>query len=164
MTLITRRPRMARLVFGALAAVGLAAGAVAVAPAAPASATTYANCPSGRLCLFFNSDYQGARSDIEFTDASLSNELFNDGVAGKNGWKVQVSNNAASVWNRTGKMAKVCDTATTCAGPSGWAKGYWLAAGERRNLSTIGLKNKVSAVALLTDSYAYSHQHNNNPY
>lgn len=56
------------------------------------------------MCFYFNSDFQGARADYAYSDAGLGNELFTDGRAGRNRWGVQVSNNAASVINNTGKQ------------------------------------------------------------
>lgn len=83
-------------------------GSEPAAPA-PASASTSATCPSGHLCLYFNSDQQGARADLKQTDAAFNNELFDDGTAGRNGWTVQLGNKAASVWNRTGRYVHLYD-------------------------------------------------------
>lgn len=74
---------------------------VATAPVANA-AGTQDYCPADRVCLWFNSNYGGARADFQVSDANLSNELFNDGPAGASGWLVQVEDNAASFHNRSG--------------------------------------------------------------
>ena len=77
-----------------------ASAVLAGAPAANASGTGTA-CPSARVCFYFNSDFQGARADYANSDATMGNELFTDGPAGRNGWGVQVNNNAASLINNT---------------------------------------------------------------
>ncbi|WP_320671643.1 peptidase inhibitor family I36 protein [Patulibacter defluvii] len=101
-------------------------------------------CPSGRFCLWFNSGYAGARADFEITDGNLANELFNDGPAGRNGWLVQVEDNAASAYNRTSGAVFVyarrnCDEAGDYD---------WLSPNQKLNLDQLrfNLKNRVSSV------------------
>ncbi|MFJ3489757.1 peptidase inhibitor family I36 protein [Leifsonia aquatica] len=111
----------------------------------PASAASSATCPAGDLCLYFNSDFGGARADLRHTDAALNNELFDDGTPGANGWKVKVGNNAASVWNRTGSWVNLYDS-QDCSGPAAQ-----LGPGEKENLTRwanagLDLKNKVSSI------------------
>ncbi|WP_320668690.1 peptidase inhibitor family I36 protein [Patulibacter defluvii] len=112
-------------------------------PPRPRSAAL-GECPSGKLCLWFNSNYAGARSDLQITDGSLANELFNDGPAGRNGWLVQVEDNAASVANRTGGYVELYGR-RNCQLGDGFGD---LQAGEEDNLADLGLKNKVSSVRI----------------
>lgn len=116
---------------------GLAVAAGLAASAAPASAA-YAECPANRFCLWFNSDFQGARADLADSDGNLADELFNDGPSGRNGWNVQVENNAASVANRTGQGAYVYD-GRNCTGAEAFVAGN-----SGRTLGA--LKNRVSSV------------------
>lgn len=125
---------------GALIAL-TAASLLASAPAASASGSGTA-CPTNRLCFYFNSDFGGARADFANSDAGLGNELFTDGPTGRNGWGVQVNNNAASVINHTGEYVVVYDA----AGCQGW--GSYVYPGERLNLSVLGLKNQVSSIQI----------------
>jgi hypothetical protein len=127
---------------GAVLALG-ARAFLAGAPAANASGTGTA-CPSERVCFYFNSDFQGARADYAYSDAGLGNELFTDGPAGRNGWGVQVNNNAASVINNTGKhLYWYKDANCDYRGGSGV-----LPPGSRVNLSTINAKNDISSIFL----------------
>ncbi|MEV4705397.1 peptidase inhibitor family I36 protein [Actinoplanes sp. NPDC049316] len=82
---------------------------VTVAPGAASAADRDGDCDSGEFCYYYNSNQAGSVSD--FTD-SLDDygatqpscyEFKGDG-AGKG---VCVKNNAASVWNRTGKTVRV---------------------------------------------------------
>lgn len=116
-----------------------AACLTAAATAVPASAALN-ECSTGNFCLWFNSDYQGARFDMRKTDGSLADELFNDGPAGRNGWKVQVEDNSASAANRTGQNVALYDM----RGCQGGAR--ILFDREEVNLAKFLLKNKVSSV------------------
>jgi hypothetical protein len=127
---MSKRPVLTALA-GLAATVGLAASA------APASAA-YSECPVNRFCLWFNSDFQGARADLADSDGNLADELFNDGPAGRNGWNVQVENNAASVANRTGQGAYIYD-GRGCTGAEAFVSGN-----SGRTLGA--LKNRVSSV------------------
>lgn len=118
---------------------GLAAAAGLAASAAPASAAA-GDCPANRFCLWFNSDFAGARSDLAIPDGSLANELFNDGPSGRNGWMVQVENNAASVYNNTSQGAYIYD-GRHCSGEEAFVAGH-----SGRTLG--GLKNRVSSVMI----------------
>jgi hypothetical protein len=125
------------------AMLALAAGSLlAGVPAANASGTGTV-CPTNRLCLYFNSDFGGARADFAYSDAGLGNELFTDGPVGANGWGVQVNNNAASVINHTGDWIVLYED-SDCRTLDGGAHRI-LGAGERVNLGT-ALKNKVSSI------------------
>lgn len=57
---------------------------LAGAPAASASGSG-TECPSGRVCFYFNSDFLGARADYAHSDAGMGNKLFTDGPAGRSG-------------------------------------------------------------------------------
>lgn len=129
---------------GAVAALLLAGGVVA-SQSASASGTG-STCPSGRLCLYFNSDLGGARADLAKTDGALNNELFSDGPVGANGWNVVVGNNAASVWNRTGVNDVILFDQQNCTASSSSGGLMYLAAGESANLERANLKNKVSSL------------------
>lgn len=120
-------------------ALGLGLSLTGTAPTAIASGTQD-YCPADRLCLWFNSGYGGARADFRVSDANLSNELFNDGPVGANGWLVQVEDNSASFHNRSGNTVwffayRNCDIdgANRIVG-----------AGEQGNFGT-ALQNRVSS-------------------
>ncbi|WP_035753764.1 peptidase inhibitor family I36 protein [Arthrobacter nitrophenolicus] len=128
------------------AVLALGAGAfLAGAPAANASGSGTA-CPSGRVCFHFNSDFQGARADYAYSDAGMSNELFTDGPAGRNGWGVQVNNNAASVINNSGHTLYLYTEANCNA----WSMvgGGGLFPGTRYNLSAFNAKNDISSIQI----------------
>ncbi|MDR6437824.1 hypothetical protein J2790_002973 [Paenarthrobacter nicotinovorans] len=121
---------------GTVSLLGLAAGAfLAGAPAAQAGST----CPYERLRLYFNSNYEGARADTQYSDGWLGDELFNNGPAGANGWNVQVNNNAASIINNTSETVWVYDDSHCGGNPLS------IGPGGRWNLEALGLKNKVSS-------------------
>jgi hypothetical protein len=122
---------------------GLGLSLAGAVPTATASGTQD-YCPADRVCLWFNSDYAGARADLRVSDANLSNELFNDGPVGANGWLVQVENNSASIRNRSGNGIYIYDL-RNCDGNNG-AYGY-LAAGGAGNFTT-ALKNRVSSIVI----------------
>lgn len=132
-----RKSAIAARVGAGAFAVGLM---MAAAPSANASGTQD-YCPVDRVCLWFNSNYGGARADFRVSDANLSNELFTDGPHGANGWGVQVEDNAASYHNRSGFKIRFynfrnCDTGggSREVGPGG-----------KDNYGDL-LKNKVSSI------------------
>lgn len=132
--------KLASKIASAGALLGLAATSLlAGAPAANASGTGNA-CPANRVCLYFNSNFEGARADFAYSDASLSNELFTDGPAGANGWGVQVNNNAASLINNTPSGANIYD------GPNCTGEAWATYGGERVNLASMGMKNRVTSI------------------
>ena len=102
---------MSRATAGLGAVLAVAGSLFAGVPAASAAGTGTA-CPTDRFCLYFNSDFGGARADYAQSDAGLGNELFTDGPQGRSGWGVQVNNNAASAINHTERMLR-CTTTTT---------------------------------------------------
>ncbi|MFJ6376313.1 peptidase inhibitor family I36 protein [Pseudarthrobacter oxydans] len=129
---------------GAVLALG-ASAFLAGAPAANASGSGTA-CPSGRVCFYFNSDFQGARADYAYSDAGMGNELFTDGPAGRNGWGVQVNNNAASVINNSGHTLYLytepnCDVRSMVGGGG-------LFPGTRYNLAAFNAKNDISSIQI----------------
>lgn len=120
------------------AVLALGAGAFLTgAPAANASGSGTA-CPSGRVCFYFNSDFQGARADYANSDAGMGNELFTDGPAGRNGWGVQVNNNAASLINNTYGYITIYD--------SPGCVGYAWNINMLEGLSLGEMKNRVSSI------------------
>ena len=127
----------------AAAAAVLVLSATGLATSAPqaSAAGSGTECPTNRLCLYFNSNWQGARADFQYGDAGLENELFTDGPYGRNGWAVVVGNNAASVWNRTGKGVTLYD-GRDC----NWDT-KWVSLGPAKvNLSEFSLQNRVSSI------------------
>lgn len=126
----------------------LALGAVAFLAGAPAASASGSGteCPSGRVCFYFNSDFQGARADYVYSDAGMGNELFTDGPAGRSGWGVQVNNNAASVINNSGHTLYLYRDAN-CAYYSG-VGGGGLFPGTRYNLSIWNAKNDISSIQI----------------
>jgi hypothetical protein len=132
-----------RKVIVGIAAAGLALSSVASASPAGASGTQD-YCPVDRVCLWFNSNSAGARADFRLSDASLSDELFNDGPVGANGWLVQVEDNSASFHNRSGNVMwfyerRNCNTDGTVRR---------VVAGGRDNFGD-PLKNKVSSMFIV---------------
>lgn len=81
--------------------------------ASPAQAATARNgiCESGEFCYYYNSDNLGSISDHSATDLGdygtdpATCYVFR--TSGKNGYNQCIKNNAASVWNRTGKQVRV---------------------------------------------------------
>lgn len=139
-----------RFFFGTLAILGLLAGGAVAMPSA-AEAATSSTCPSGSLCLYFNSNFAGARADLRKTDAALNNELFNDGRSGANGWNVQVGNNSASVWNRTGRDVWLFN------GGSCFGDRYLrLAPGAKLNLDASGVRTIKNATSGPLSDSGYS--------
>ena len=81
--------------------------------AAPAQAATARNgvCESGEFCYYYNSNNAGSISDHPASD--LGNygtdpaSCYEFRTSGRNGYSQCIKNNAASVWNRTGKRVRV---------------------------------------------------------
>jgi hypothetical protein len=81
--------------------------------AAPAQAATARNgvCESGEFCYYYNSDNAGSISDHPASD--LGNygtdpaSCYEFRTSGRNGYGRCIKNDAASVWNRTGKRVRV---------------------------------------------------------
>ncbi|GAB2483756.1 SpoIID/LytB domain-containing protein [Jatrophihabitans fulvus] len=85
----------------------VAGAAVLAAPAAAASRDGH--CDSGEFCYFFNSDEQGSISDFvgSLDDYGATQPTCYEFKGAGNGKGLCVKNNAASVWNRTGKTVRV---------------------------------------------------------
>lgn len=139
MDAVAARPRPTRRIVAAVAAV-LLASAVGVLTPATAEASSSATCPSGYACFYYNSNYQGARADLYFSDSKLNNEYFNDGPRGASGWGRVVGNDSASLWNRTGSTLRVYDK-PGCTGPV-----LSIVPGAKVNLGPIGWKNRISSI------------------
>lgn len=138
------RTRHRRGLATAASVVALVSAGMAAGPSAQASGTGTA-CPSDRLCFYFNSDWGGARADYAYSDASLNDELFTDGPSGRNGWGVQVENNAASVKNRTGHQVMLYrDRYCNISGSDSYRL---IEPGANVNLGA-NLKNQVSSFAI----------------
>jgi peptidase inhibitor family I36/stage II sporulation SpoD-like protein len=102
---MTTRSRIASL----LASMALLAGGAAVL-AAPASAVGRdGNCDSGEFCYYFNSNEAGSVSDFtdSLDDYGATQPSCYEFKGPGNGQGVCIKNNAASVWNRTGKTVRV---------------------------------------------------------
>ncbi|KSU69987.1 hypothetical protein GA0061083_0014 [Pseudarthrobacter enclensis] len=127
---------------GAVLALG-ASAFLAGAPAGSASGSG-TTCPSGRVCFYFNSVFQGARADDAYTDAGMGNELFTDGPTVRNGWGVHINNNAASVMNNSGHILYLY-TEPNCDARS-MVGGGGLFPGTRYNLSAFNAKNDISSL------------------
>ena len=85
--------------------------AVAGATAAPAEAATARDgvCDSGEFCYYYNSDQVGSVSDFKdsIDDYGATQPTCYEFKGPGNGQGICVKNNAASVWNRTGKTVRV---------------------------------------------------------
>lgn len=133
-----------------IAALGAGAFAVSLMTAAAPSASasgTQDYCPADRVCLWFNSNYGGARADFRVSDANLSNELFTDGPVGANGWAVQVEDNAASFHNRSGHTM-IFYNFRHCDGIDGDYR--TVDPGGKSNFGD-NLKNKVSSIFIASE-------------
>ncbi|MFI0791845.1 SpoIID/LytB domain-containing protein [Micromonospora rubida] len=102
MTILRRVP-------GILAVLVVALAGVAVAPGVASAAGRDGACDSGEFCYYYNSNQAGSISD--FTDSlgdygTTQPSCYEFKGAGS-GQGVCVKNNAASVWNRTGKSVRV---------------------------------------------------------
>ncbi|MET8147911.1 SpoIID/LytB domain-containing protein [Actinoplanes sp. NPDC049668] len=100
---------MLRRIPAALAVLVAALIGVAVAPGAASAADRDGTCDSGEFCYYFNSDQAGSVSD--FTESqddygTTQPSCYEFKGAGE-GQGVCVKNNAASVWNRTGRTVRV---------------------------------------------------------
>jgi hypothetical protein len=94
---------------GILAAVLAAFVSIAVAPGAAYAADRDGDCDSGEFCYYYNSGQAGSISDFDdsIEDYGASQPSCYEFKGAGNGQGVCVKNNAASVWNRTGKTVRV---------------------------------------------------------
>jgi hypothetical protein len=128
-----------------LLAVLVSALAGVTAVAGPASAAGRdGSCDSGEFCYYFNSDEAGSVSDFttsldDYGTTQPSCYEFKGAGAGKG---VCVKNNAASVWNRTGKTVRVYFNSNFAGAHQDFA------AGAKGNLNAT-LKNNNASHELL---------------
>src|SRR5690242_12075663 len=132
-------------VLGVLAVVVSALAGATVVAAPAFAADRDGRCDSGEFCYYFNSDQAGSVSD--FTDSqddygTTQPSCYEFKGAGE-GQGVCVKNNAASVWNRTGKTVRVYFN-SNFAGTS-----QDFAAGTKGNLNAT-LKNNNASHELLS--------------
>jgi hypothetical protein len=93
-----------------VAASAIALAVVPLAAAAPANAAARDGvCNSGEFCYYYNSDEAGSVSDFtgSIADYGTTEPSCYDFKGPGNGKGLCVKNNAASVWNRTGKTVRV---------------------------------------------------------
>lgn len=116
------------------------AGALVAAPAAHAATARNGVCESGEFCLYYNSGQAGSVSDFatSISDYGATQPGCYDFKGAGAGKGLCVKNNAASVWNRTGKTVTVYYN----SGYAGHAQ--QLAAGAKSNLDAT-LKNNNAA-------------------
>lgn len=101
--------RMRRLATTAAAAVLVAVGLVAPGTAAQAAGTRDGVCDTGEFCYYYNSDHTGSVSDFDVSVGDYGTEQpscydFKGPGAGQGSC---IKNDAASVWNRSGKPVRV---------------------------------------------------------
>ncbi|CAN7542364.1 peptidase inhibitor family I36 protein [Terrabacter sp. LjRoot27] len=108
MTTTTRPARAAGAVLALLCSV-----VATLLTASPAQAATARNgvCESGEFCFYYNSGNVGSISDHAATDlgdyGTDPASCYTFRTSGRNGYGQCIKNNAASVWNRTGKAVRV---------------------------------------------------------
>ena len=120
--------------------------AIAVAAAAPASAAGRDGvCDSGEFCYYYNSNEAGSVSDFtdSLDDYGTTQPTCYDFKGAGSGKGVCVKNNAASVWNRTGKTVRVYFNSNFAGAHQDFA------AGAKGNLNAT-LKNNNASHELLS--------------
>lgn len=131
----------------------LAVAGTALAMAVPLVATTPAfaagrdgSCDTGEFCLYYNSDQAGSVSDFttSISDYGATQPSCYEFKGAGNGQGVCVKNNAASVWNRTGKTVRVYFN----SGYAGASQDF--APGAKGNLNAT-LKNNEASHKFLGD-------------
>jgi hypothetical protein len=100
-----KRPRIVSL----LASLALLAGGAAILAAPAAAAGRDGVCNTGEFCYYFNSGEAGSVSDFtdSLDDYGATQPTCYEFKGAGNGKGICVKNNAASVWNRTGKTVRV---------------------------------------------------------
>ncbi|SHG00890.1 Peptidase inhibitor family I36 [Jatrophihabitans endophyticus] len=93
----------------AATAAALAAPALVLADPAVAASARNGTCDSGEFCYYYNSDEKGSISDFSGSlgDYGATQPSCYEFKGAGNGKGKCVKNNAASVWNRTGKTVHV---------------------------------------------------------
>lgn len=119
---------------------------ILAATASPAfAADRDGTCDSGEFCYYYNSDEAGSVSDFtsSVSDLGATEPTCYDFKSAGSGQGVCVKNNAASVWNRTGKTVRVYFN----SGYSGASQDF--ASGAKGNLNAT-LKNNNAGHQILT--------------
>ncbi len=98
-----------RRMIGALAVVASALAGVAVVAGPASAAARDGVCDSGEFCYYFNSGEAGSVSDFttSMDDYGATQPSCYEFKGAGTGKGICVKNNAASVWNRTGKTVRV---------------------------------------------------------
>ncbi|GAB2489466.1 hypothetical protein GCM10027063_33470 [Promicromonospora xylanilytica] len=131
---------MRRLAAIAATVVMVAVGLVAPGTAAQAAGTRDGVCDSGEFCYYYNSDQAGSVSDFDVSVSDYGTEQpscydFKGPGAGQGSC---IKNDAASVWNRSGKAVRVYYN-------SGYGGTYQqVAAGGKANLNATLKNNNAS--------------------
>ncbi|GIE87317.1 SpoIID/LytB domain-containing protein [Actinoplanes regularis] len=141
MTILKKAP-------GLLTALVAALVGVAVAPSAASAADRDGTCDNGEFCYYYNSNQAGSLSD--FTDSeddygTAQPSCYEFKSAGT-GQGVCVKNNAASVWNRTGKTVRVFFNSNFGGASQDFA------AGAKGNLNATLKNNNASHELVSTDT------------
>jgi peptidoglycan hydrolase-like amidase len=118
---------------------------IAVAPGAAFAADRDGDCDSGEFCYYFNSNQAGSVSDFSDSqdDYGATQPSCYEFKGAGEGKGVCVKNNAASVWNRTGKTVRVFFNSNFAGSHQDFA------AGAKGNLNAT-LKNNNASHELLT--------------
>jgi Peptidase inhibitor family I36 len=135
----------------ALVGTALAMATSILTVASPASAASRDGvCDSGEFCYYYNSNNTGSISDFttSIDDYGTTQPSCYEFKGAGNGQGVCVKNNAASVWNRTGKAVRVYYN-SNFAGAS-----QEFAAGAKGNLNAT-LKNNNASHTIGTSSSTY---------
>jgi hypothetical protein len=122
------------------ATLALAAPALVVAAQPAAAADRDGTCNDGEFCYYYNSDNAGSVSDFtsSIDDYGTTEPSCYDFKGAGNGKGVCVKNNAASVWNRTGKTVTVYFN----SGYAGSSQSF--ASGAKGNLNSTLKNNNAS--------------------
>ncbi|WP_189334410.1 peptidase inhibitor family I36 protein [Actinoplanes ianthinogenes] len=133
-----------RILQTAVVLVAVLAGMV-VAPGAASAAGRDGTCDSGEFCYYYNSNEAGSVSDFteSVDDYGTTQPTCYDFKGAGAGQGVCVKNNAASVWNRTGKTVRVFFNSNFAGSHQDFA------AGAKGNLNAT-LKNNNASHELLT--------------
>jgi peptidoglycan hydrolase-like amidase len=116
-----------------------------VVPGAASAAERDGTCDSGEFCYYYNSNEAGSVSDFteSLDDYGTTQPSCYDFKSAGTGKGVCVKNNAASVWNRTGKTVRVYFNSNFAGSHQDFASG------AKGNLNTT-LKNNNASHELLT--------------
>jgi surface antigen len=129
------------------AAVALAVPMVAATATSASAASRDGACNSGEFCYYYNSDNAGSISDFagSVSDYGTTQPGCYDFKGAGNGQGQCIKNNAASVWNRSGKTVRVYYN-------TGYAGTYQdIAPGAKKNLNST-LKNNNASHKFLSTS------------